>query len=187
MRKATKIQLLGVITLSFVLTACNGGKNQTNIELVQAMFDQESIKAQDWDPKNPNKQTMLTPPKGTIPRGFTPYKYSGDPDFAEKSLKNPLFGKYSPEVIKEGHESYQIYCSICHGTQGAGDGKLAEYMPLKPPSLVSDKVKNFKDGRIFHIITDGQGVMGNYANQIVSPRTRWAVVNYIRTLQKKIK
>ena len=43
------------------LVACNGGDNQTNIELIQDMMDQESVKAQDWDPKYPNKVLMKEP------------------------------------------------------------------------------------------------------------------------------
>ena len=81
-----------------------------------------------------------------------------------------------------GQQSYEIYCSVCHGQKGAGDGPVAEKMAVKPPALTSSKIKNFKDGRIFHIITDGQGVMGAYSYQIRDSKTRWAVVNYVRSL-----
>jgi hypothetical protein len=68
---------------------------------------------------------------------------------------------------------------------GAGDGPVAEKMLLRPPSLLSDKVKAFSDGRIFHIVTDGQGVMGSYLTQIQDEKARWSLVNYVRTLQKR--
>jgi hypothetical protein len=58
---------------------------------------------------------------------------------------------------------------------------------LPIPPLTSDKVKAFKDGRIFHIITDGQGLMGSYASQIRNESDRWAIVNYVRTLQRQAK
>ncbi|RME15196.1 MAG: cytochrome c [Bdellovibrio sp.] len=186
-RSFKMIKKLFILSVLFVL-GCNAGKDKTNIELVQGMMDQESIKAQDWDPKNPHSRTMRTPPAGTVPRGYTPYKYKKyEADLAEKNLKNPLAGVFTPQVLKEGHKYFQIYCALCHGAQGKGDGQIAAYMPLKPPPLISERVKNFKDGRIFHIITMGKGVMGSYANQIISPKSRWAVVNYIRTLQRKKK
>jgi mono/diheme cytochrome c family protein len=54
---------------------------------------------------------------------------------------------------------------------------------LKPPSLHSSKVKNWGDGSIYHVITQGQNVMPSYAKQITSDE-RWAVVHYVRALQR---
>lgn len=167
------------------LMACNAGPNKTNIELVQDMMDQINVKAQDWDPDKADQATAMVPPENTIPRGKTPYKYAMDPLAAEANLKNPLDSDMSAETLKLGKENFEIYCMVCHGPAGHGDGPIAEKMALRPPSLVTDKVKNFKDGRIFHIITAGQGVMGSYASQITTEKKRWAIVNYIRTLQKK--
>ena len=56
----------------------------------------------------------------------------------------------------------------------------------KPPSLLTDLIKGYPDGRIFHIITEGQGLMGAYIYQLPKIDDRWAVVNYIRSLQKKV-
>jgi mono/diheme cytochrome c family protein len=167
------------------LAGCNGGKNLTNIELIQGMMDQISIKSQDWDPKQGDKVQMRMPPEGTVPRGFTPYKYATDPEGAEKNVANPFAGDDSPQMIERGKKYFSINCAVCHGPSGKGDGTVVEKMPVKPPSLLSDKVKNFKDGRIFHIMTAGQGVMGSYASQITDPDNRWAVVNYVRNLQKQ--
>ena len=169
------------------LIACNGGENQTNIELIQGMMDQISIKAQDWDPEHPEKVLMLTPPEGTLPRGYQPIPESlaTDPEKAGRELANPLKDDFNPETISRGKEAYRIYCGICHGDKGMGDGTVAPKMVLKPPSLVSDKVTNFPDGRIYFIITQGQGVMGSYASQITDPKDRWAIVNYMKTLQKR--
>ena len=52
-----------------------------------------------------------------------------------------------------------------------------------PPTLHSDKVRTWPDGAIFHTITVGQNVMPSYQYQI-SREERWAIVNYIRTLQR---
>ena len=174
---------VSLTTSLFLLLGCNGGKNQTNIELIQDMMDQVSVKSQDWDPSRKDESTMMLPPEGTVPRGQPPYKYQNDPLAAEKNLVNPLKGDRSPEVISTGKEHYTAYCALCHGTTGQGDGQIAEKMAVKPPTLLSDKVKNFSDGRIFHIITAGQGVMGAYVHQLKNEEDRWKVVNYIRSLQ----
>ncbi len=177
---------LGLSLIAGILLAgCNGGRNQPNIEVIQNMFDQESIKSQDWDPRDGDKVQMRMPPEGTLPRGFEPYKYPTDPEGAGKNLVNPFKGDTSEVVMAEGKKFFNTYCSVCHGFEGKGDGTVSVKMPVKPPPLISDKIKNYPDGRIFHIMTMGQGVMGSYASQITSPRTRWAVVNYIRSLQQQ--
>ena len=173
---------LGFLSVLF-LVGCNGGKNQPNIELVQNMMDQETIKSQDWDPRQGDKLQMLQPPEGTVPRGFEVYPYKNDPEASGKMV-NPFAGDFSPELMELGQKNYAIYCAVCHGDQAKGDGPVAEKMPLRPPSLLTDKIRNYPDGRIFHIITQGQGIMGAYASQIPEPKKRWAVVNYIRSLQK---
>lgn len=167
----------------FLLTACNGSGNNTNIEWIQNMMDQVSIKSQDWDPKEGDKVQMRMPPVGTVARGHTPYKFANDPAGAEKQA-NPLAGKTSPEIMEKGHKYYGIYCLVCHGEKGGGDGLVAEKMAVKPRNLLLPEAKAYTDGRIYHAITAGKGVMGSYAGQIPSEEVRWAIVNYVRTLQR---
>ncbi len=173
------------ISLSFLLVGCNAGKNQTNVELIQDMMDQVNVKAQDYDVDKVDKRANMVPPENTIPRGFSPYKFSGKAIEAEAGLTNPLAGDFAPTVLEKGKAKYDIYCGVCHGATGLGDGKVGVKMVVKPPALVSDKVKAFKDGRIFHIITDGQGLMGSYASQLNHESDRWAIVNYVRTLRRQ--
>lgn len=169
------------------LTACNAGKNQTNIELIQDMMDQINVKSQDWDESKPGMRANMIPPANTVPRGFVPYKYRGKPVEAEAGLMNPLAGDFSPQVLELGKKNYTIYCGVCHGETGKGDGKVAPSMLVPPKNLLADNARNMKDGRIFHIITDGQGLMGYYDTQITDEKARWAVVNYVRTLQRQAK
>ena len=177
-----------VVIFGIVAMGCNGGKNKTNIELIQNMMDQIHVKPQDWDPDSKDFSTVKVPPEGTIAQNRIPYLFDGDPVGAGEKLKNPLAGDRSPEVLLQGKKVYEIYCGICHGAKGAGDGSVAPKMALKPPTLLSDKVKNHPDGRLYHIIVNGQGVMGAYGAQIGSlPENyndRWKLVNYVRSLQE---
>ncbi len=180
MKKIKPIRFVFALLPLFVL-GCSGGKNTPTIELIQDMMDQVSVKSQDYD-KLRNEPGNRVPPAHTVPRGYAAEKYS-DPIQAENNLKSPL-DMNDEKVIARGKAKFEIYCALCHGTSGhaAEDSKLKPYIPLIPP-LVSDKVKAFKDGRIYYIITNGQGVMGPYGTQVQNAEDRWAIVSYVRTLK----
>lgn len=153
-----------------------------NVELIQDMMESPALKAQDHEDGDYSKAASRLPPEGTVPVGYTPYKYKGDPVAAEAGLKNPLAGSTDARLIETGKKHYQVYCAVCHGDTGLGNGPVSVKMLTKPPSLVSEKIQKMKDGGIYHIITDGQGLMSLYADRIVKEEDRWAVVNYVRSL-----
>lgn len=161
--------------------------NEPNVELIQDMMEQNALKPQDFDPRNRDQASSMLPPEGTVPVGYKPYPYHLDAAAAAKNLKNPFAGKMDSETLKMGRVKFDTYCAVCHGYEGKGDGPVAPKMALKPPALVSDKIINANDGAIFHIISDGQGVMASYAFQLVEENDRWAIVNYVRSLQKLAK
>lgn len=182
-------KLIAMTVVPAALVSCTGNKpaelrSEPNVELIQDMMEQPALKAQDFEPNDREKSSSRLPPEHTVPVGYKPYPYHNDPATAEKVLKNPLAGDMSPEVLSLGQKKFETYCMVCHGEHGKGDGPVAVKMALKPPPLLSEKVVGFNDARIYHIITDGQGVMGSYAYQIVEEKDRWAIVNYVRSLQK---
>jgi len=123
---------------------------------------------------------MRRPVEGTVARGFTPYEFKGKSDSAVKNLSNPL--PFSKEVIAKGKEKFDTYCSPCHGYYGKGDSRMNGQFP-NPPTLHSEKVRNWGDGNIYHVIVNGQNVMPGYAKQM-SVDERWSVIHYIRVLQR---
>lgn len=174
-----------LLLAAVLVTGCSCSDSmskQTNIEIIQDMMDQPAIKAQDYEPGNPEVAASRLPPEGSVPIGYKPYLYHLNPAAAEAALKNPLAG--SAQVLELGRTKYETYCAVCHGVQGDGKGPVAPKMSIQVPSLISDKARAYNDARIFHIITDGQGVMSSYAYQLVQENDRWAIVNYIRSLQK---
>lgn len=175
---------VALLLTGVILVGCGAGRNKTNVELIQDMMDQISLKAQNYDEKR-GEASVRVPPEGTVPRGYTPEQYANDPLAAGRNLRNPLANNFSEDIISKGKKQYEIYCSVCHGAQGAGDGRIAEYMTIAIPSLLDSNSRNYSDGRLYHIITHGQGLMGAYAPQIFHAEDRWAVVNYIRKLQEK--
>lgn len=185
MKDSIKNSLVATSVL-LALAGCNGGKNQTNIELVTNMMDQESIKSQDWDPKDGDKVQMRMPPEGTVARGHAPYPYQNDPAGGERQA-NPFAGDMSAETLTMGQKTYAIYCKVCHAADGGSHTPVADKMAVKPRNLLSAEALAYSDGRIYQAITAGRGVMGSYQSQIPDAKQRWAVVNYVRSLQKKVK
>jgi len=97
---------------------------------------------------------------------------------ATKNPMPPLTGQDSLETAR----LFNIYCGVCHGPKAGNNG---------PVSTKVGGVKNivatsptYSDGRLFHVITYGQGNMGSYASQL-SRKQRWMIIQYIRTLEEK--
>jgi mono/diheme cytochrome c family protein len=86
------------------------------------------------------------------------------------------------ELIDRGQERFNIYCIVCHGPVGNGDGMIVRRGFPKPPTYHDDRLRNAPVGHFFDVMTNGWGKMNSYAYQ-VQPADRWAIVAYIRALQ----
>ena len=155
-------------------------KRKPNVELIQDMMQSPAIKAQDYDDDSTASRAMSLPPEGAVPVGHTPYEIQ-TPEEAGLKLKNELLN--TDDVLLRGQRGYYIYCWVCHGDVGRGDGPVADKLLLKPPSLLTEKARNYQDGYLYHMIVRGRGFMGSYAAQIPDETDRWAIVNFIRRLQ----
>ncbi|MDD8017972.1 MAG: DUF3341 domain-containing protein [Bacteroidota bacterium] len=146
------------------------------------MMEQQKVKPQMVSNFYSDKFAMRQPVEGTVARGYIPYPYKDKPDDAGKYLVNPLLP--TKQVLELGKKKFLTFCSPCHGNFGQGDSRLRGQFP-NPPSLHSDKVRGWPDGNIYHVITNGQNVMPSYQYQ-VSREERWAIILYIRTLQRAL-
>jgi mono/diheme cytochrome c family protein len=86
------------------------------------------------------------------------------------------------ETMNRGQERYQIFCAVCHGGTGNGDGLVVRRGFRLPPTYHSDQMRQAPVGHYFDVITNGWGAMPSYAAQI-PPADRWAIIAYIRALQ----
>jgi mono/diheme cytochrome c family protein len=90
------------------------------------------------------------------------------------------------ELIRRGKERFGIYCAVCHGASGDGNGITAQYgVPVANnvnAKLNAISPETYPDGRLFEVITNGKGLMGGYGYNI-PVRDRWAIIAYIHTLQ----
>jgi mono/diheme cytochrome c family protein len=132
------------------------------------------------NPEMSDKISVKEPVKGTIPRGFTPYAYENNAEGyikAGESLKNPL--DYSDDNIKQGESLYGMFCVQCHGKTGQGDGILVEREKFPPLPVKFNPGLDISEGKMFHSITYGKGLMGSHSSQI-NKEERWQIISYIR-------
>lgn len=120
--------------------------------------------------------SMREPVAGTVAKGKMPYLYADSVTLAETNLINPI--EINETNLNIGKAKYNTFCSPCHDYYGKGEARLNGQFP-NPPSLHSDKVRNWKDGHIFHVITVGQNTMPSYAAQL-NETERWQVITYLR-------
>lgn len=83
--------------------------------------------------------------------------------------------------LQRGAILYGIHCQLCHGVEGHGDGPLAEYFDRTPENLTGPQITAEFDGSVYLTIVKGFGEMPALAENL-TPRERWDVVNYVRTL-----
>lgn len=155
------------------------------IEFLNGMAWQNKSKAQSESAFFPSGVTQQKPVAGTVPRGVGFYGFAKEEaTLAGLSLVNPL--ALTRENLRRGQQVYDTYCMPCHGYKGMADGPAVGPGRLPAPlSLHTDQARGYSDGRIFHIITAGQNTMPGYARQI-SPKDRWAAVQYLRVLQRSM-
>lgn len=120
------------------------------------------------------------------PVTFT-YGQPTEGDAVELGTTNGKFVATIPIPVDEalllrGQDRFNIYCAPCHSRLGDGNGKVPSRGFRHPPTYHQERLRKVENGYIFDVITNGFGVMPDYAAQ-VPPRDRWAIVAYIRALQ----
>jgi mono/diheme cytochrome c family protein len=171
------------------------------IHIIQDMDNQPKYKAQDPSDIFADGRAMRLPIAGTIRRGGlqeddhffrgftkTPSASTGKRDvkfFDTLPAQLPL----TEPLLKRGQERFNIYCAVCHGADGYGNGPVnARAVQKQEPkwvpaaSLHTDAVRSRPDGHLFNTITNGIRNMAGYGAQI-NTEDRWAIVAYVRALQ----
>jgi mono/diheme cytochrome c family protein len=179
------IRALALVALTVFVSACDlglpAGREPHREGNRLDMIDQPKLKPQRKDVIDGRPTGLMEPQAGTVAVGETPYPYAqNEADKAGAELVNPL--KPTPEVLEHGRFVFEHVCITCHGPKAAGDGYVTALFP-KPPSLMTQKVRDWPDGQLFHRPMRGQGSMPSHARQ-VDQRDVWSVILYIRQMQK---
>jgi mono/diheme cytochrome c family protein len=142
---------------------------------------------------------------GTVarPEGYSdrlPQPGGGVGNFAGKPFPAdfPSGGAELQQKLQRGQERYEIFCGVCHGLTGDGDGMIVQRGFSPPPPFVpneqdrvtnphryarSQYLLNAPPGHVYDVIANGYGAMYSYGER-VSAEDRWAVAAYVRVLQQ---
>lgn len=127
---------------------------------------------------------MRMPPPGTIARGTLQEDdafYRGQTSDTRWLEKIPV--NIDAALLARGRERFNIFCSPCHDRAGTGQGMVARRGIVPPPTFHQARIRDYKDGELFNIAANGVRSMPGYRKQI-DEADRWAIVAYIRALQK---
>lgn len=178
------------------LRAMNSDKPR--IHYIQDMDNQSRFKAQQEGPFADHR-AMRRPVTGTVARGelvtddHTRLGYDGD------GWSSTLPSQYTVDrvLLERGEARFAIYCALCHGYAGYGDGMIHQRADMlvsnpsiangtswvQPKNIHEPEIRDQPVGQIFHTITYGIRNMAGYASQIPL-EDRWAIAAYVKALQR---
>jgi mono/diheme cytochrome c family protein len=176
-----------VLTAIVPLTACARGctSSRPPIHLNPSMDNQPKVRAQTASTFFYDGQSMRQPVSGTVAIG----ELKEDTTFFTGKGADQQFVATVPvpmdeAMLERGRQRYVIYCQPCHDARGDGKGILFQRGKVPTASFHQETIVKYPDGQIFDVITNGKGLMAGYRWPI-PPADRWAIVAYVRELQRK--
>jgi mono/diheme cytochrome c family protein len=186
MRTIMKTSTLVMLATLVMLTGCVRGtiSEDPPVRLLQNMNSQPKYKAHKKSDFFEDGSAMRVPVAGTVSRGnlrddlvfYTGKNASGDTVAVSPAEVNLA-------MLQRGQERYNIYCAPCHSRVGDGRGTVVEHGYVPPPTYHEKRLRDVTDGHIFNVISNGVRNMPGYKTQI-SVDDRWAIVGYVRALQR---
>ena len=132
----------------------------------------------------PNGIEAQLPVEGSIARGWQPYEFPDTNEgyeAAKTNLNSPL--ENSSAHLTAGKELYGIYCAVCHGKKGDGQGILMTREKFLGIPSYADREIN--QGSIYHVLMYGKNAMGSHAGQ-VNDTERWQIAQHVMELRGKL-
>ena len=126
------------------------------------------------------------PPARTVARGMLredDHFYQGKDSGGAFVAGMPAGLKIDVAFLERGRDRYQIFCAPCHGATGDGNGITKRYGMGATPTYHDPRLRSMPDGEIYNTIANGKNTMLPYADKL-APDDRWAVVGYVRALQR---
>ena len=124
------------------------------------------------------------PVDGSIARGWEPYDYPDTNEgyeAAKANLNSTI--EITDANQANGKELYSIYCAVCHGNKGDGQGILMTREKfLGVPSYADREIT---PGSIYHVLMYGKNAMGSHAGQ-VNAEERWQIAQHVMELRSKL-
>lgn len=182
-----------IVTVLSVMGFRGRRSSQPPIEVFPDMDHQAKYKPQMESKFFVDHRADRPVPAGTVAFGRSPFRddpaFLGTDDFhyagkaPDGSFARGFPIEITEQVIRRGQNRYMIYCYPCHGALGDGNGITKSYGMVATPSYHDDRLRQMPEGEIFNTITHGKNTMMPYGDKLV-PDDRWAVVAYVRALQR---
>lgn len=184
--KARRWRGLALVAVAALLAGCQGmTSTKPPIHINPNMDNQPKYLPQEPSAFFANGSVEQPWVEGTVARGELNeddvYYRGMDPKTGKPVTENPV--PLTMEGLKRGQERFDIYCTPCHSQLGDGKGIVVERGFPPPPNFHDDLVRNYPDGHIFDVITNGIRNMPAYGPQI-PVKDRWEIVHYVRALQR---
>ncbi len=179
------LTVLAAVALSLLGSACsNLPSRDTPIWVFPDMKKQDKVKFETSSPFFADGRGSRRPVLHTVAQETyhpdLPYSTGISADGAYVA-KNPE--AIDHELLLRGQAKFNVYCAPCHDRTGSGRGVVAARSNWIPGNLHEERIVNFVDGEIFHVINAGRRSMPSYRFQIPE-KDRWAIVAYVRVLQR---
>jgi cytochrome c5 len=185
----TSFSVAAIAAFSVLATGCSNFSRNTPVVIFTDMDYQKRYEPQGDRSFNGNKsffadqRSSRRPVEGTIARGHL----VEDESFATGVVNNSYVGRnplpVTADLLKQGQARFNTYCSPCHDRTGQGRGLVGQRALWIPTNLQEPRVREMNDGEIFNVVTNGRRSMPPYKYQVVD-RDRWAIVAYVRALQR---
>lgn len=185
-----------IVVLSVSILGFRGSLSQRSpLEVFPDMDHQPKYKAQAESKFFADGRADRRPPAGSVAFGRSdeqpdaaflkadPALYQGKNAQGGQLVGFPSSLTVDAQFLERGKDRYAIYCSVCHGTLGDGNGITKQYGMGATPTYHSELLRNVAEGELFDVITHGKGNMLSYADKL-SAEDRWAVIAYVRALQR---
>lgn len=184
---------LGKISLALALVlfaASCADKNSPNYQFMPNMYETVGYETYQGVDNGlfPDGTEAMLPVEGTINRGYMPYEIENTPEGKEMARLNPslLDSLNSEKNLARGKELYDIYCAICHGAKGDGQGNLVKREKILGVPSYADAARNITVGTTYHAIYYGLNSMGSYASQFANEEEMWQVSEYVMKLKEDL-
>jgi len=177
-----------VLSLFVIITifSCGNDKKRTRkVQYMPDMYRPVPYEAYSTNSNFKNGLSSQQPVEGTVARGHAPYDYPNTEEGYQAAKENLLSPLDSTQVdYKKGKKFYEMYCAICHGKKGDGNGILSQRD--KFVGIPNYSSREITEGSIYHVIMYGRNMMGSHASQL-QPAERWQVVHYVQKLRNDLK
>ena len=178
---------LGILmVLASVIVGCSS-KDRPNYQYMPNMYESVAYEPYSTIPFMLDGMEARVPADHTIPRGWMPYEFENTPEGKELARLNPspLDSLQREENLATGMQLYTIYCAVCHGDKGDGQGNLVKREKILGVPSYADAARDITVGTGFHTIQYGLNSMGSYAVQL-DTKEMWQVSEYVMKLKQDL-